>query len=213
LSRDQDDCDTVHTLVLVEGDNDRNESMIEIECGPVRDLRSHAAISCAFESRAVFDVMGEGGRNALVERTLDAPFRKDYDTVEDPLSWVEQFDVSNWVLVSARDGNRIVGGAIGARDTAGVDMLENRRDLLVLWDLRVAPEARGAGVGSALFRAVEDWGRRHSCVELKVETQNVNVRACHLYRAQGCALAQANRGAYPELPAEVQLIWRKWIGV
>src|SRR5262245_46306494 len=34
-------------------------------------------------------------------------------------------------------------------------MLEDRRDIAVLWDIRVAAEARGQGVGTTLFRAVE----------------------------------------------------------
>lgn len=88
-------------------------------------------------------------------------------------------------------------------------MLEGRSDLVVLWDLRVAPEVRGQGIGSQLFRAAEAWAAARGCVELKVETQNVNVAACRLYRRNGCTLSQAVPGAYEASPAEVQLIWRK----
>jgi hypothetical protein len=58
-------------------------------------------------------------------------------------------------------------------------------------------------------RAIEAWGRLKECRELKVETQNTNVAACRFYARQGFRLTQANYGAYPELPNEVQLIWRK----
>ena len=184
---------------------------IELRYGPVGDLREYADVSSAFESQSIFDVREGSGGYTLVERTLDAPFRKDYDALESPLQWPNLVDVSKWVLVSAWSQGRRVGGAIGAMDTPGVDMLAGRHDLVVIWDLRVAPEARGAGVGTALFDAIESWGRDHACVELQVETQNVNVAACEFYRRRGCALVRATAGAYPNLPQETQLIWRKRI--
>jgi ribosomal protein S18 acetylase RimI-like enzyme len=93
-------------------------------------------------------------------------------------------------------------------------MLEGRRDLAVVWDLRVAPTHRGAGVGRALWRACEQWGRERGCTALTVETQNVNVAACRFYRAMGCELQRLDRFAYlPELPEEVQLLWRRALTV
>ena len=81
--------------------------------------------------------------------------------------------------------------------------------MAVLWDIRVSPEARGRGVGSALFAAAEAWAKARGCRELKVETQNVNVPACRFYMRQGCVLGAVNRRAYPGLPAEIQLLWYK----
>ena len=186
-------------------------SALELTYSQVGDLRDYAAVPGAFETRVVFDVVPEAEDYALVERALAAPLRKDYDAIESPLKWPQLFDVSKWIMVSAFAAGRRVGGAIGAIDTPGVDMLEARRDLVVLWDLRVAPEARNGGVGAALFEAVEQWGRSRACTELKVETQNVNVHACRLYRGQGCSLARASAGAYPDFPGEIQLVWRKRI--
>lgn len=115
-------------------------------------------------------------------------------------------------MIGAYDGGKRVGGATAAFDTPGVDMLEGRRDLVVLWDLRVSPDARRRGIGTALFRAVEAWVVQRPCRELKVESQNTNVVACGFYARQGCTLREANHGAYPALPDEVQLIWRKALG-
>ena len=44
---------------------------------------------------------------------------------------------------------------------------------------------------------------------MKIETQNVNAAACRLYARCGYRLAEAHPLAYPDLPEEVQLIWRK----
>jgi GNAT superfamily N-acetyltransferase len=184
-------------------------SLIELREEPFTETARHVTIPSVYESGSVFDILRKDEGFALRERPLVQAFRKDYDQAENPMEWSARFDVTNWALIGAYDGATRVGGAIVAADTVGVDMLEGRRDLAVLWDLRVSPEARGQGVGSALLRAVEDWGVRRNCRELKVETQNTNVAACKLYARCGCALTQANRGAYPEFPDEVQLIWRK----
>lgn len=81
----------------------------------------------------------------------------------------------------------------------------------MLWDLRVTPAWRRAGLGKGLFRAAEAWARNRGCVELKVETQDINVPACHLYHHLGCELTAIHRTAYPGLD-EVQMIWRRQLG-
>jgi ribosomal protein S18 acetylase RimI-like enzyme len=173
-----------------------------------------AHISIAFEVESVFDVSArDGGLGGLVlaERRLDVPYVKDYDAIEGegPAQWAKVFDVSNWGLIGAHSDGARVGGAVIAFDTEGVNMLEGRRDLAVLWDIRVSTQARGRGVGSALFRAVEAWAAARGVRQLKIETQNINVPACRFYARQGCVLGAINRFAYKDLPNEVQLLWYK----
>lgn len=177
-------------------------------------LDEYLRIPSSFEVRCVFDVASptDGGRPpTLVERVVDAPYVKDYDAIEGAgLRHVaREFDVSNWGKFSASIHSRRVGGAIVAFDTPGVVMLEGRRDLAVLWDIRASPAERGRGVGSALVRSVEAWAIARGCRWLKVETQNVNVPACRFYASQGFMLGVANRAVYPDLPGEVQLLWWK----
>lgn len=183
---------------------------VEVSEEPITSLARYAAVPIAFEVTAVFDVGNSRGGYSLAERAIDAPYVKDYDAHgEDPARWPALFDVSNWGLLAARAEGRRVGGAAVAFDTPGLDMLEGRRDLAVLWDIRVSPEARGLGVGSALFRAAEDWARARGCRLLKVETQNINVAACRFYMRQGCLLGAVDRSAYPGLPDEIRLLWYK----
>lgn len=96
-----------------------------------------------------------------------------------------------------------------AFDTPGVHLLEGRRDLAVLWDLRICPRCRGRGIGRALFAGAERWAAARGCVQLKIETQNINVPACRFYEGRGCELKGIQRGAYPAQPDEVQLLWYK----
>ncbi len=163
---------------------------IEITEEPIIAAAELAGISIAFEVERVFDVsVRAGGLGGLVlsERRLDVPYVKDYDTMagEHPTEWARRFDVSNWGLIGAHSNGVRVGGAVVAFNTEGVNMLERRKDLAVLWDIRVAPEARGRGVGCALFRAVEAWAAARGCTQLKIETQNINVPACRFYARQG----------------------------
>ena len=186
---------------------------IEIAEGSTKDLEEYARVSIAFDVRSVVDVEETDAppRFRLTERALAEPYVKDYDAVPgaSPVDLAARFDVTNWAVLVARSEGRRVGGAIVALDTPGVDMLEGRRDLAVLWDLRVAREQRGRGVGTALFRAAESWAASRGCREVKVETQDVNVPACRFYARQGCVLGAVRRHAYPTLSQEVQLLWRK----
>ena len=60
-------------------------------------------------------------------------------------------------------------------------MIEERHDIVCLWDIRVLPNQRGRGIGRQLFRAVEEWAKERRCTLLKIETQDINVPACKFY--------------------------------
>jgi GNAT superfamily N-acetyltransferase len=177
-------------------------------------LDEHAEISIAFLVEKVLEIsLLDGGLAGLrlSEQVVAQPWLKDYDAIkgEGPTRWARRFDVSHWGLISAHDVDQRVGGAVIAFDTPGLNMLDGRHDVAVLWDMRIHPDRRSGGVGTLLFRAVEDWARDRGCRLLKVETQNVNVPACRFYRRMGCTLASVDTLAYPDLPSEVQLVWAK----
>lgn len=188
---------------------------IEIEEEPLTSLAEYARISIAFEVDRVFEVTArEEGLGGLVlsERKLGARYVKDYDEIENPTRWARRFDLSNWGLLIAHSQGRRIGGVVIAFDTRSIVMLEGRKDLAVLWDIRVDANWRRQGVGAALFRAAEQWARARGCEWLKIETQNVNVPACKFYVKQGCTLGAIHRFAYPDLPDEIQLLWYKALG-
>jgi ribosomal protein S18 acetylase RimI-like enzyme len=179
-------------------------------------LAEHANISIAFNvDRILMVSLKEKGLDEFTwsERKLDAPYVKDYDVIDRPAQWAERFDTSNWGLISAYSMGQRVGGTVIAVKTPALDMLEGRSDLAVLWDLRVYPDFRGQGIGSALIRAAEKWAAKRGCREIKVETQNINLAACRLYERQGFVLGAINRFAYSELPDETQLLWHKRLEV
>ena len=158
-------------------------------------LDGYAAVPIAFVVDTILEVsLTDGGLGgmSLTESAVGDPYVKDYDATEGdgPARWPERFDISNWGLVSARRDGARVGGAVIAFRTAGLRMLGGRDDVAVLWDIRVSPAERGAGIGSALFRAAGDWAAGRGCGWLKIETQNVNAAACRFYQKVGCTLGR-----------------------
>jgi len=174
-------------------------------------LRGYGELPIAFTvctRYRVEEITGGAGGWRLVEEAVCPPFIKDYDAgAERPLRWQARWDISNWIVLAAMEQGARVGGAVVAWNTPGADMLEGRDDLAVLWDLRVHPDHRRTGIGTRLFAYAAAWARAKGCRQLKVETQDINVRACKFYAKQGCTLRDVQRGAYPEYPDEVRLLW------
>jgi len=177
-------------------------------------LPQFAGIPIRFRVESVFRVeendAGVGGFR-LVEEKVEKPYVKDYDTFEGetPTCWATHLDVTHWGFFLALDGDKPVGAATVACDTPGCSLLEGRKDLAVLWDIRVHPDRRREGIGTKVFQCVRDWARSRGCTRLKVETQNTNVRACRFYAKQSCRLEGIHRHVYPPpLEHEVMLLWR-----
>jgi ribosomal protein S18 acetylase RimI-like enzyme len=205
--------------------------IIEIYPSRIDLLAEYATIPIAFEVHSIFQVQAlDGGLGGLrlVEQPVSPPYIKDYDSYEDspPTAWARQFDMRNWGFLLARQpgspvsvkaespGSPIpataIGGAAIAWNTSGVNMLEGRSDLAVLWDIRVRPERRGQGLGKHLLQSAADWARQRGCTMLKIETQNVNVAACRFYASQGCELGDIRRFGYAgqaHVAHETMLIW------
>ena len=177
-------------------------------------LAEYAQVPIAFAVTESFD---DRGIAALLrgEHTdpiaVPSAYWKDYDSYRDghPTDWPNRFDVSRWTLLAAFDGARRVGGAVIIADDPAIELLRDCPGCALLWDLRVAPEVRGRGLGSALLRAAEDVARQRGARALRVETQQVNVPACRLYQRHGFRLERASPGVYADLPDEVQLLWLK----
>jgi GNAT superfamily N-acetyltransferase len=178
-------------------------------------LSEYAKIPIVFEVRSVFqvDLINNGLDGIkLHEEKVVTIYVKDYDSYEDggPERWVRQFNIHNWGIFLAVDNGRPIGGATVALDTPGINMLCGRKDLAILWDIRVHPDFRHQGVGTKLFQYAVDWSRKKGCKQFKIETQNVNANACKFYAKQGCKLGAIDRYGYaghPKVGHEIMLIW------
>ncbi len=149
-------------------------------------------------------------RVQLVEKPVGAPIEKDYDSLEGegPRGWPHRFDMKNWGLFIAEDADRPVGGAT-VIDAPDARMLGGeKKEVAVLWDIRVHPDRRGEGIGTRLFERACEWARAQGAKRLRIETQDTNVNACRFYAGRGCRLDRALQYVYPPpFDNEVMLIW------
>lgn len=184
---------------------------IEYAGVPGRLVAEYAAIPISFTVTSRLSAeQGSDGSFVLSEQVVEPGYIKDYDTIsERPDTWANRFDTSQWRMLLARVDGAVAGGATVACGGFGLDLLESRDDLAMLWDVRVAPSFRGRGVGRTLFEQAEAWAAACGCAELMVETQNINVAACRFYAALGCSLRTVRPDAYPMCPGEDQFLWYK----
>ena len=165
-------------------------------------LREYARIPIAFEVREILEV-GESAssrgsnRVVLTPRPFEAPYVKDYDVDGGPEAWEARFDLSQWRFFVARVSGERVGGAAVVFRAPGMDMLRDRTDVAILWDIRVAPTARRHGVGAALMGSVEAWSAAHGARWLEVETQNINVSRMPILRATGLRAVRGQSASVP----------------
>lgn len=173
---------------------------------PASRLAEYASIPIAFE--ATSRLVRTDGDEGFTTRALSAPYHKDYDALgESPREWPATHAVHRWgLLVASREGV-IVGGAAVAPPGDVMRGMDLPGHPAVLWDLRVAPDARGHGVGTALFRAAQDWARAQGISRMVVETQDINVAACRLYMKLGCRLLSFDAEAYESAPGEARMLW------
>jgi GNAT superfamily N-acetyltransferase len=188
---------------------------VDVEDERAFALTEYATVPIAFAVHEVMHVVeAPSGRGtfALQARVIERPYVKDYDADGGPEAWTSRFDLSYWRFFAARVAGERVGGAAVVFRAPDVDMLRGRQDVALLWDIRVAPDVRGRGVGAALVTAIEAWSVAHGAEWIEVETQNVNVPACRFYQQMGFVLREVRPHAYANLPDEVQLLWDKRIG-
>ena len=92
-----------------------------------------------------------------------------------------QADGSLGIQLVAEDDNELVGFA---SLYSCIDTLVAGR-VLVMNDLFVSPQARGAGIGAALLRAAREYARKAGYLRLDWVTANDNLDAQRFYEREG----------------------------
>ena len=129
----------------------------------VTRLAEYAQIPIGFTVAEIFENAGAPLRqDASIDAvTVSLPYWKDYDSYPGghPSAWPERFDLSRWTILAAYDRTCRVGGAVIIVDDPQIDLLRDCPTCALLWDLRVAPDKRREGIGSALLEAAERCAR------------------------------------------------------
>lgn len=131
-----------------------------------------------FEHRDVPQLLDLMRQLARFEGYIDRFRVTEADLVERGLGEMPQFEA----LVAARaDLNQLIGMAV----LLIVPFTYDLRPTLVLKELFVSQEARGAGVGAALFDSVESRARTLRCGRINWTVMSGNSGAEAFYRRQG----------------------------
>ncbi len=176
--------------------------------GP-ESLPDYEGVSIVFETSSRLDLADL--RKGIFTEAPIPQRRKDYDeiTSERPSSLAHRFDPAPWGIFAGFDGEIRLGGTIVIRNTPEYELLEQRHDLAIIADLRVLPEFRGLGFGSALVTQAVDWARAQGCAEIRVETQDINVTACRFYDAMGFHLHSIEEQVYGPDIDETRILWAR----
>lgn len=110
----------------------------------------------------------------------------------------------------AFDNEVPIGAVTVVSKTKDVNMLDDRDDMSVLWDIRVDDRYKRQGVGTKLFTMAVEWSKLKGLKQMKIECQNNNVQACRFYHKHGAVLGKIDEYAYyndVDIEDEAQLIW------
>ena len=138
------------------------------------------------------------------------PYIKDLAVYERATDYEKLFDISTWRFYMAFDGSKPVGAATVGGYTENCNMLAGRKDLCVLWDIRVLDGYKHQGIGQKLFDMAVAGGKEDGYKQMVIECQNTNVTACNFYKKQGAILGKVDMYAYYEesgLENEAQFLW------
>ena len=175
------------------------------------DQNSFAAYDCipmCFTVHNIYEIETMSpGDFRLTEKQVE-PYVKDLGQYTRVSELDQHFDLRNWAFFMAFDQGRAVGAAC-VFDNAP-EMTNGRRDISVLWDIRVHEDYQSKGIGSRLFEMTIAWSQSQGVKEMQIECQNNNVAACRFYQRRGAVLSEVDPLAYahdPALAHEVKLIW------
>jgi len=181
--------------------------MIEIRRLARLDEAELRRLAAGYESRERWRVeVAEGADETVwrfVREPLPAPFVKAFPSPDEALLAVyRRAPAAGWAW-GAFDGGACVGLALAEPQWNGG---------LMLWELHVAPGARGRGVGRALVAAAAAAGRAAGLRTLVVETQNTNGPAIAFYRRLGFRLEGVDLSLYghrDQADGEVALYFKR----
>ncbi len=187
------------------------EYSIQIEEPTVLHEYGSVPISFRVTSEYKISMLNQGLGGVHIEEVPVKPYWVDYDAERGrgPERWLDRWDIRNWSVISAFHKDERIGGAVVAFDTPGVHMLDGRSDVAALWDIRIRPDHRKGGLGTAIFQECITLARTKKSRFFKIETHSYNIPACKFYAKQGALLGNIEKMVYEENPHHYRMIW--WV--
>ena len=181
---------------------------IRIERESPGSLDEYEKISIAYQVKSRID-LGALSSGQGIRSIPCSPYLKDYDLLpwQRPSKLVARYEMSAWGIFACFLEGQRVGGVIAAPADSLYRLIEDQPLSATIVDLRVAPNVRRKGVGSALIAAAISYATQVGCKEILVETQDTNLDACQFYASKGFEVKLIDRTAYDAELNESQIIW------
>lgn len=180
--------------------------MIEIREIDKNNLKIYNSVKSEYKSTKKYALKKlNNGKDGVLFELEDMPeYNKVFDgTIE---KWNNMLDISNWKFYGAFDNDNLVGACTIATKTENCFMLEGRKDLAVLWDIRVKEGYKNQGIGQKLINKAIEYSKSNGFKQLKIECQNTNYKAVNFYYKQDAKLGSFKENAYADYPQEVQFL-------
>lgn len=157
--------------------------------------RDYASVPMHIEGCSIYRLLKVSPLTWSFKKESQVPFRYTVDD-ENPSAWRKEISMRNFTMVGFREGDRPVAAMSLVHDNPTVRMLDGRKDVLLIWDLRVHPDHKRKGYGKALIDFARLKAKELKVNHLRLETQNTNPKALEFYLAMGFELIHIREHAY-----------------
>jgi streptothricin acetyltransferase len=136
--------------------------------------------------------------------TLDTPYVKPYEPIDDDTLERYQGYAKNEFSLGAYEGDQLIALALAEQ--------QHWNNTLWVWEFHIAKSHQGQGIGSRLMEAVAERGRAAGIRAIFCETQSTNVPAIRFYRKVGFTLDGINLSFYTndDWPNGEIALFMKW---
>ncbi|MFW5913895.1 MAG: GNAT family N-acetyltransferase [Bacillota bacterium] len=161
----------------------------------------YASIPMRIEGDSIYRLTKPDALSFSLRKELRRVFSFDVND-EHPEAWKKFISLQNLNMVGICHENKPVAAMSLVHDNGTVRMLDGRKDVLLIWDLRVHPDHKRKGYGKALIEYARTEAKSLGVNHLRLETQNTNPNAVEFYLAMGFELAHIREHAYSKDSAQ-----------
>ncbi|OCA88426.1 GNAT family N-acetyltransferase [Bacillus sp. FJAT-27225] len=131
------------------------------------------------------------------EEIFSEPYFKKYEDDEIDISYIEE---QGKVVFFYYDENHCIGR---------IKIRSNWNGYALIEDIAVAKKYRKNGVGTALLNKAIEWAKENNFSGLVLETQDINVSACHFYAKNHFVIGAVDTMLYSNFPTanEIAIFW------
>ncbi|TCJ02062.1 streptothricin N-acetyltransferase SatA [Cytobacillus praedii] len=128
---------------------------------------------------------------------LSKPYFKKYEDEEVDTSYIEEQEKAVFFYY-------VENNCIGR-----IKICSNWNGYALIEDIAVSKEYRKNGVGTALLNKAMEWAKENNFCGLMLETQDINVSACHFYANNQFVIGAVDTMLYSNFPTanEVAIFW------